>query len=190
MKATSLLEKQHRTVEAIFKKLESGKSDPSPLVEQLANALAAHMAIEQEIFYPAVREVDEDLVLEAFEEHSIAEIGIKRLLATDPKHASFSARVTTCKELIEHHVEEEEQELFPKVEKKLGEAKLLELGKAMKARFDEVEAAGFKASVPAGFAKTSADVAQPTAPAKAKASAKAGQSNGKARAATTREARS
>lgn len=162
MKATSLLEKQHRTVEAIFKKLEAGKSDPAPLLEQLSNALAAHMAIEQEIFYPAVRRVDEDLVLEAFEEHSLAEIGLKRLLATDPGHASFAARVTACRELIEHHVEEEETELFPEVEEQLGDAKLMELGKLMKARFDEVEAAGFKASVPAGYAKTSADVSKPT----------------------------
>ena len=161
MKATTLLEKQHRTVESIFKKLEAGKSAPAPLLERLSNALAAHMAIEQELFYPAVRRVDEDLVLEAFEEHSLAEIGLKRLLATDPAHPSFAARVTACRELIEHHVEEEETELFPKVEKKLGDAKLMELGKVMKARFDEVEAAGFKASVPAGYAKTSADVSKP-----------------------------
>jgi iron-sulfur cluster repair protein YtfE (RIC family) len=181
MKATTLLEKQHRTVESIFKKLEAGKSAPAPLLERLSAALAAHMAIEQEIFYPAVRRVDEHLVLEAFEEHSLAELALKRLLATDPGHASFSARVTACRELIEHHVEEEETELFPKVEKKLGDAKLMELGKVMKARFDEVEAAGFKASVPAGYAKTSADVSKPTIvsaeedpkPVKAKATSRA-----------------
>jgi hemerythrin superfamily protein len=55
--------------------------------------------------------------MEAFEEHSIAELGLTRLLATDPEDPSFAARVTTCKEIIEHHVEEEEEELFPKVEK-------------------------------------------------------------------------
>jgi hypothetical protein len=58
MKATHLLEKQHRNVEAIFKEMEAGKTDPAPLLEQLCDALAAHMAIEQDIFYPAVRALD------------------------------------------------------------------------------------------------------------------------------------
>lgn len=161
MKATTLLTRQHRTVASIFKKLEGGKGDPAPLLDQLSNALAAHMAIEQEIFYPAIRAVDEDLVMEAFEEHAIAEISLKRLLATSTDDPAFLARVTTCKELIEHHVEEEEEELFPKVEKRLGEAKLAELGERMKARFEEVEAAGFEAAVPRGYAKTSSDKTRP-----------------------------
>lgn len=160
MKATDLLEKQHRTVESIFKKLEAGKSNPLPLLEALSSALAAHMAIEQDIFYPAVRAIDEDLVLEAFEEHSLAELGLKRLLATDPSDPSFAARVTTCKELIAHHVEEEEEDLFPKVEKKLGAEKLTAMGAEMKARFDEIEARGFDSTVPKGFGKTSSDGAK------------------------------
>ncbi len=161
MKATTLLTRQHRKVEGVFKKLENGRGDPLPLLEELANDLAAHMAIEQEIFYPAVKAVDEDLVMEAFEEHSLAELALKRLLGTDPADASFAARVTATKELIEHHVKEEEEDLFPAVEKKLGEARMLELGKAMKTRFEEVVAAGFEASVPKGFAKTSADMTKP-----------------------------
>ena len=158
MNATSLLEKQHRTVEALFKKLEGGRSDPGPVLEELANSLAAHMAIEQEIFYPAIREVDSDLVNESYEEHSLAEVALKRLLATDPEDEMFPARVTALKELIQHHVEEEEQELFPEVEKALGEDTLASLGKPMKKMFDEVFAAGFEAAVPRGMAKTSADV--------------------------------
>ena len=117
MNATSLLQAQHRKVEALFKKLEGGRSDPAPLLEELANSLAAHMAIEQDIFYPAIKEADADLINEAFEEHAVAELALKRLLATDPEAEEFQARVTTLKELIEHHVEEEEEELFPKVEK-------------------------------------------------------------------------
>lgn len=167
MRATDLLEKQHRKVEAIFKKLEGGRAEPGPLLEELANALAAHMTIEQEIFYPAVKTMAEDLVMEAFEEHSMAEISLKRLLATDPEDSAFKARVTTTRELIEHHVKEEEEELFPKVEKKLGEERLLELGRTMKKRFDEVVEAGFAAAVPKGFSKTSADMDRPRARAKA-----------------------
>ena len=112
MKATTLLTRQHRKVEAIFKKLENGRVDPMPLLEELSNDLAAHMAIEQEIFYPAVKAVDEDLVLEAFEEHSLAELALKRLLATGPEDTSFKARVVATKELIEHHVKEEEGPIF------------------------------------------------------------------------------
>lgn len=160
MNATSLLERQHRKVEALFKKLESGRSDPGPVLEELANSLAAHMAIEQDIFYPAIREVDSDMVNESYEEHSLAEVALKRLLATDPEDEAFQARVTALKELIEHHVEEEEQELFPEVAKALGEDTLNTLGKTMKKTFDEVFAAGFEAAVPHGMAKTSADVAK------------------------------
>jgi len=160
MKATSLLDSQHRKVEALFKKLEGGRSDPATVLEELANSLAAHMAIEQEIFYPRVKEVEADLINESFEEHAVAELALKRLLMTDHEEESFQARVTTLKELIEHHVQEEEKELFPKVEKALEEEELAQLGKTMKARFDEVVESGFAAAVPKGMAKTSADVSR------------------------------
>jgi hemerythrin superfamily protein len=163
MEATALLERQHRHVEAVFKKLLSGHDKPRALLEDLADSLAAHMAIEQEIFYPAIHEIDEDAVRESFEEHALAEIALKRLLATDPDDPSFKARVKATQELIEHHVSEEEEELFPEVEKKLDEDRLSELGKQMKARFDEVMADGHDSVLPKGYAKTSADVARPKA---------------------------
>jgi hemerythrin-like domain-containing protein len=171
MNATSLLQAQHRKVEALFKKLEGGRSDPAPLLEELANSLAAHMAIEQNIFYPAIKEADADLINEAFEEHAVAELALKRLLATDPEAEEFQARVTTLKELIEHHVEEEEEELFPKVEKTFEEDSLEELGKLMKARFNEAMQAGFSAAVPKGMDKTSADVSRKVASRRAKSAA-------------------
>lgn len=157
MKATTLLEQQHRKVKALFKKLESGRSEPEPLLQELANDLIAHMVIEHELFYPAVQAIDRSLVAESFEEHSLAEIALKRLLATDPADESFKARVVATKELIEHHVEEEEEELFPKVEKKLGEEKLEVLGKQMKVRFAEARDEGFAQNAPRGFARTLAD---------------------------------
>ena len=121
------------------------------------------MAIEQELFYPAVREFDEKLILESYEEHSLAELALQRLLATDPQDEAFAARVTATRELIEHHVQEEEEALFPEVEKAMDEARLLELGKQMKARFEEVVAAGFEAAVPKGFGKTSSDLSKKAA---------------------------
>jgi hemerythrin-like domain-containing protein len=158
MKATTLLEQQHKKVKALFKKLESGRSDPAPILEELANDLIAHMVIEHELFYPAVQGIDRSLVTESFEEHSLAELALKRLLATDPGDESFKARVVATKELIEHHVKEEEEELFPKVEKKLGDEQLEILGKQMKTRFNEAKAEGFVAVAPRGFARTLADI--------------------------------
>jgi len=160
MQATKLLSKQHRKVEAIFAKLEKMPSEPEDLLTELANDLAAHMTIEQEIFYPAVKDVDHDQIFESYEEHALAEVALKRLLAADPLADEFKARVTALKELIEHHVKEEEEELFPEVENKLETEKLEELGKAMEERFERVVKAGYESAVPRGFAKTSSDVSK------------------------------
>ena len=156
MKATELLKKQHREVEAIFKAIESGKGDAVELREKLADNLVAHMAIEQQIFYPAVQQIDADLILEAFEEHSMAEVGLKRVLAADPMDPTFKAKVSVLKEMILHHVKEEEEELFPKVEKALG-AKLEELGTEMEAMFAEALEEGYEGTVTNTVTKTSVD---------------------------------
>lgn len=160
MDATELLKTQHEKVKGIFKKLENGRGDAIANVLELINNLAAHMAIEQDIFYPSVIAADPDMISEAFEEHSIAEYALKRLLATDPSDDAFKARVVAAKELIEHHVEEEEGELFKKVKKMLDKETLAELGAKMKARFDEVYEAGYQSAVPATLSRTSADVAR------------------------------
>jgi hemerythrin superfamily protein len=155
--AIDLLKKQHRKVEKTFSALEKANGDAPALVESLANDLAAHMAIEHEFLYPAAAEVDGELISEAFEEHAIAEIALKRLMAAEPGTEVFEARVTVLKELIEHHVEEEEHELFPKLEKKLGKERLEQLGSKMKARFDQLQASDPMAVVPKTRTKTSAD---------------------------------
>jgi iron-sulfur cluster repair protein YtfE (RIC family) len=160
MLATKLLEKQHRKVEGIFEKLEKQDGDAEELVTQLANELAAHMTIEQEIFYPAIQNVNRKQVFESFEEHALAEVALKRLLAADSAAEEFQARVTALKELIEHHVKEEEHELFPEVEKALDEERLTTLGTEMQERFEQVVKAGYESAVPRGFAKTSSDVSK------------------------------
>src|SRR4051812_45354247 len=110
MKATSLLESQHRHVEALFEKLECGQGAPAVTLETLANYLAAHMAIEQEIFYPAVKAVDVQRVDESYEEHALGELALKRLLGTRSDEPAFKARVTALKELTLQHLLEEEEE--------------------------------------------------------------------------------
>jgi hemerythrin superfamily protein len=154
MRATELLKQQHREVEALFAQIESG--EPNALGE-LASALAAHMVIEQEMFYPAAQDVDGDLILESFEEHSVAEFALKRALATDPDDESFEARVTVLKELFEHHVKEEESELFPRCERALEPEQLESLGTRMEARFKEVLGVGYGLALPASYDETTAD---------------------------------
>jgi hypothetical protein len=157
MKATDLLKQQHRTVEALFAKIEGGEPEA---LKDLASALAAHMAIEHEFFYPESRDVDEDAILEAFEEHAIAETALKRALALDPEDESFDARVAVLKELIQHHVKEEEGELFPQVEKELEATELEALGARMEKRFEEVLKKGYASVLPPNYEQTTADAAQ------------------------------
>jgi hemerythrin-like domain-containing protein len=157
MKATQLLQKQHREVESIFKAIKSGKGEPMVLLEKLADALVAHMAIEQQLFYPAVKKVDEDLIFESFEEHAVAEVALKRALGCDPMDPTFKAKVTVLEELIQHHVGEEEKSLFPKVEKALGTAALERLGAQMETMFAEAMEEGYEATLTKVIPKTSVD---------------------------------
>ena len=143
MKATDLLARQHKKAKATFKKLEKGHGDGALLTE-LANELAAHMAIEHELFYPTVVALDEDMIGESFEEHALGELALKRLLASSLEAEDFQAKVTAVKELIEHHADEEEEDLFPKVEKAMDDAQLKELGKVMQERFTELVEAGWE----------------------------------------------
>lgn len=156
MKATALLKKQHRKVESMFSSLEKGKGDKAAVLAQLANDLVAHMAIEQTIFYPAVRTIETEMVGESYEEHALAELALKRLLDTAPDDATFSAKVVALKELIEHHVEEEEKELFPAVEDELESEDLESLGVEMQRAFEAAVEQGYESLLPEGFA-TSAD---------------------------------
>jgi hemerythrin superfamily protein len=150
------LKKQHRKVEGMFATLEKGKGDLSAVLGQLANDLAAHMAIEQTIFYPAVREIDPDMIGESYQEHAVAELALKRLLETTTDDPTFAPKVTALKELILHHVEEEEDELFPAIEKKMEDEQLSDLGARMSRAFEAATEQGYESLLPEGFA-TSAD---------------------------------
>jgi hemerythrin superfamily protein len=156
MKATALLKKQHRKVEGMFAALEKEKGDASAVLAQLANDLTAHMAIEQTIFYPAVREIDPETVGESYQEHAIAELALKRLLETTPDDSTFAAKVTALRELVLHHVAEEEEELFPAVEKKWNAERLDALGARMQRAFEAVSKQGYESLLPQGLT-TSAD---------------------------------
>jgi hypothetical protein len=147
MKATELLRQQHDDVKELFKAL--AKADPAEqaaLRSELADALAAHSAIEQEIFYPAAREIlgDEPILRESLEEHGIIEFCLVKLLDASPKRDadSFDAKVTVLKESILFHVEEEESDLFKKVERAMKKDALEQLCARMERHFQECKAIG------------------------------------------------
>ena len=141
MDPVKLLMKQHREVEALFKKIEQTEkaNERKELMGQIKQKLELHTTIEEDIFYPAIRELDtdkaEEMVLEAYEEHHVVKLVLAELPNVDPEDERFEAKMTVLKELVEHHVEEEEQDkggLF-KLAKKLGKEHLEELGDRMAA---------------------------------------------------------
>ncbi len=140
MDAITLLKKDHQTVESLFKRFEKlgdrAKKGKQETVERIVKELSVHAAIEEAVFYPAVRSaIDDkkidDMVLEALEEHHIAKWTLSELEGMTPDHERFDAKVTVLIESVRHHVEEEEQDLFPKVTKALGKERLKELGDAL-----------------------------------------------------------
>jgi hemerythrin-like domain-containing protein len=143
--AIALLTAEHRQVSAMFKQFEElgerAKASKKKLADQICAALRVHTQIEEEIFYPAVREASkdlEDVVDEAVVEHASAKDLIEQLEAADPEDDLYDAKVKVLGEQVEHHVGEEEKEMFPKVRKL--SLDLVELGQEMAERRDELAA--------------------------------------------------
>lgn len=118
--AIELLIADHRRVAKLFAEFnalnEEGSDEAkSALVARICEELIVHTAIEEEIFYPAVRKAieDDDLMDEALVEHAGAKALIAQLQAAEPDDDLYDARVTVLGEQIDHHVEEEEGSLFP-----------------------------------------------------------------------------
>ena len=151
MNAIELLKSQHREVEHLFSKIESarGTKNRRAAFEAVADRLAGHAAIEEHQFYPGVKaKRTEDILLESLEEH----LGIKRVLADllelSADDHTFDAKVKVLKEQVEHHVKEEEHDLFPKVRKLLSKEELESLGERMEAEFAKLEAGHPRTKVP------------------------------------------
>ena len=145
MNAIDLLESQHRDVEDLFSELESATDDETKadLFEELADKLAVHAAIEEHHFYPAVKDQrTEDILLESLQEHLAVKRILADLLETGAEEETFDAQVKVLKETVEHHVEEEETDLFPKVRKLLSKDQLEAIGQAMSAEQAELEDRG------------------------------------------------
>ncbi|AWY43762.1 hemerythrin domain-containing protein [Pseudomonas putida] len=158
MNAIDLLQADHQKVKSILAQLsestDKATKKRAELLDKLEMEISIHTQLEEEILYPAFKEAgskEQDVMyFEAKEEHrTVDSLVLPDLKQTDPGTPEFSGRVKVVKELLEHHIEEEETEMFPQAKKLLGKAKLDELGEqmeTMKARFKKDWAASHLAA--------------------------------------------
>lgn len=153
--AIALLKADHAEVKKMFKRFErmkeeGGDDEKGELAGRICAALTVHAQIEEEIFYPAVRGAidDEDLMDEAEVEHSGAKSLISQIESMQPGDPLYDAKVTVLGEQVDHHIKEEEGEMFTQVRE--SELDLEELGVEMMTRKGELEAtAGMEGADPA-----------------------------------------
>lgn len=154
MNALDLLKSHHREVEKLFEQYEKlGEGDlemKEMLFVQIADALAAHASIEERFFYPSVKaEETEEILHESLEEHLGAKRIIADLLDLQPSDEHFDAKMKVLKEQIEHHVEEEEGDLFPKVRRLMDKDSLESLGAIMEQEYEDMQKGEPREAVPA-----------------------------------------
>ena len=149
--AIALLKADHTAVKKLFAQEEKAIKDDDKkqeIFDQIKNALTVHAAIEEEIFYPAVKKARsehlKDEVREGYEEHQQIKTLLAQIASITPADETYDSKVKVLKEDVEHHVKDEETEMFPDARKFLGEKRLIELGTELDARrqsFEESSAA-------------------------------------------------
>lgn len=133
----TLLKEDHRNVEKIFKGIDSttekAEKTRQNLFEELTTALEYHTKVEERFLYPVLEEVGltHDTTLEAEEEHNIVKTLLADLRAMSPTEDEWMAKITVMKESLEHHVEEEETDLFIKTDKVMTEEQKSALSEAI-----------------------------------------------------------
>jgi hypothetical protein len=142
-----MLEQQHREVEELFEDFESAgenaRKTKDRLCRELSDALAVHAEIEEKIFYPEAKQEDtEELLRESVEEHLVMKRTLADLIEGNVDEDQLDARMKVLKETIEHHVQEEEHELFPKVRKACSKEELEDIGLRMQKLADELLSEG------------------------------------------------
>jgi Hemerythrin HHE cation binding domain len=144
--AVTLLTADHKKVKKLFQDFEKLKDgdgstkEKSAIVQEICMELTVHTKVEEEIFYPAVRESidDDDLMDEADVEHAGAKSLITELEAMKPGDDHYDAKVTVLGEYIDHHVKEEHEEMFPKAKK--AKVDMAQLGERIMRRKEELQA--------------------------------------------------
>ncbi|ADL46991.1 hemerythrin domain-containing protein [Micromonospora aurantiaca (nom. illeg.)] len=136
--AIVLLKEDHKEIRRLFKAFQEAEEGPASkrgkIVGQILEALTVHTYLENEVMYPEVRKLVpdvEDDVLESYEEHHVADVLCFELFTMDAGDERFNAKTTVLIENVLHHIEEEEQEWFPKVREALGRSPLQEIGQRM-----------------------------------------------------------
>ena len=150
--ATALLMKDHKDVKALFKryeklvKAEADAGEREELASQICEMLTVHTVVEEEIFYPAVRaaQVDADLLDEAEVEHASAKDLISQIRSMGADDDLYDAKVTVLGEYVNHHVEEEEGQMFPKARR--AKVDFEGLGEQIKARKQALQSEGASSS--------------------------------------------
>ncbi|MBC7660943.1 MAG: hemerythrin domain-containing protein [Chitinophagaceae bacterium] len=142
--AIELLTSQHREVDKLFDEFEQlgerAFKARMQTFEKIAHTLTCHSMIEEKIFYPAARKFEKETTLEAYEEHDVLKSLMKKISLLEPGDETFLAKVRVMKEIVQHHVKEEEGEFFLRVRKNLGDDILIELGTQMQVMFDKLDA--------------------------------------------------
>jgi iron-sulfur cluster repair protein YtfE (RIC family) len=139
--AIVLLKDEHKEIRKNFRAFEKAGHDAfvtkGRLVDRIIELLTIHTYLENEVMYPRVRallpELEDD-VLESYEEHHVADVLVMELSTMKPDDERFTAKTTVLIENVEHHMEEEEQDWFPKVREGLGRKQLQEIGAEMAAK--------------------------------------------------------
>ncbi|MEV4413232.1 hemerythrin domain-containing protein [Catellatospora sp. NPDC049609] len=138
--AIALLKDDHKVVEKLFKQFEkagdTAYAKKRQIVDEVIKELTTHAYIEETLFYPTARKAvpeTKEHVLESVEEHHVVAWMLSELKEADPRDERFDAKMMVLMENVRHHVEEEEQEWFPEVRKKMSRADLKELGAKMEA---------------------------------------------------------
>jgi hemerythrin superfamily protein len=132
------LKNDHKDIRKLFTQFEklgaTATATKGRLVDSIIELLTVHTYIENEVMYPRVRELLpalEDDILESYEEHHVADVLVIELSAMKPTDERFTAKTTVLIENVRHHMEEEEQDWFPKVRDGLGRKQLQEIGAEM-----------------------------------------------------------
>lgn len=143
--AIRLLLDDHENIKRLLRRLEdtteNGVKTRRQLFAEIKRELVAHSAIEEEFLYPAVEEVaDEEMadeVAHSYEEHHVVDVLLDELMDLDPSDEAWGAKVHVMRENLEHHIREEEEDLFPYARKVIEADELLELGEDMAERREE-----------------------------------------------------
>jgi hypothetical protein len=147
MNAFELMKKDHKKVSDLFKQLdettERAVKTREELFGKLKQELDIHARIEETIFYPAIKDAEEthEITLEAYEEHNVVKQLLSELEAMPVDDERWTAKLTVLKENVEHHVEEEEGEMFKDAQKVLSAEQVEELGARMESSKQEQKTA-------------------------------------------------